>query len=69
MLAVLEQKLGAPKDGWTNQNVMTAIARLGGFLARKHDGAPGWLTIWRGWQRLTLLCEGANLMKDPKRCG
>jgi len=69
MLAVLEQKLGPPKDGWTNQNVMTAIARLGGFLARKHDGLPGWQTIWRGWQRLTLMCEGAALMKEPKRCG
>lgn len=69
MLAVLEQKFGVTKDGWTNQNVITAIARLGGFLARKHDGLPGWQTIWRGWQRLMLMCEGANLMKDQKRCG
>jgi hypothetical protein len=28
------------------------LARLGGFLARKHDGAPGVTVIWRGWQRL-----------------
>jgi len=38
MLALLEQKLGPPKGGWTNQNVLIATARLGGFLARKHDG-------------------------------
>ena len=63
MLAILEPKLGPPKGGWTNQNVLTATARLGGFLARKHDGLPGWQTIWRGWQRLMWLCEGANLMK------
>ena len=69
MLARLEQKFGLPKDGWTNQSVMTAIARLGGFLARKHDGPPGWLTIWRGWQKLMVMSEGANLMKDQKRCG
>lgn len=28
------------------------IARLGGFLNRKGDGAPGVTVIWRGWQRL-----------------
>lgn len=27
-------------------------ARLGGFLARKSDGEPGWQTLWRGWLRL-----------------
>jgi len=63
MLALLEQKLGKPKGGWTNQNVLVATARLGGFLARKHDGLPGWQTIWRGWQRLMWLSEGATLMK------
>ena len=62
MLTLLEMKLGKPKNGWTNQNVMTSIARLGGFLARKHDGMPGWQTIWRGWQRLMWMVEGVNLM-------
>jgi hypothetical protein len=64
MLLLLEKKHGPPKDGWTNENVMVAVARLGGFLARKHDGQPGWQTIWRGWQRLIWMCEGVNLMKD-----
>jgi hypothetical protein len=63
MLALLEKKLGAPKGGWTNQNVMVAIARLGGFLARKHDGSPGWQTIWRGWQRLMWMCEGLETLQ------
>lgn len=62
MLGLLESKLGKPKDGWTNKNVLIATARLGGFLARKHDGMPGWQTIWRGWQRLIWMCEGANLI-------
>jgi len=70
MLAILEQKLGPPKGGWTNQNVMLATARLGGFLARKHDGMPGWQTIWRGWQRLIWMCEGvATLNQLQNKCG
>jgi len=64
MLAILEKKLGPPKGGWSNVNVLIATARLGGFLARKHDGMPGWQTIWRGWQRLMWMCEGVNLMEQ-----
>ncbi len=37
------------------------IARLGGYLARKSDGPPGTLTLWRGWKRLTDLTEGWRL--------
>lgn len=37
------------------------IAKLGGFLARKCDGPPGTLTLWRGWKRLVDLTEGWNL--------
>lgn len=36
-------------------------ARLGGFLGRKGDGDPGWLTLWRGWQQLELLTAGFEL--------
>lgn len=57
-LAILERRFGRPKGGWSNRNVLIATARLGGFLARKHDGLPGWQTIWRGWQRLIWMCEG-----------
>jgi len=28
------------------------VAKLGGFLGRKGDGDPGWITIWRGWEKL-----------------
>ena len=37
------------------------IARLGGYLARKKDGPPGTLTLWRGWKRLADLAEGWRL--------
>ncbi len=32
--------------------MITTVARLGGFLARKGDGPPGAKTIWLGLQRL-----------------
>lgn len=28
------------------------VAKLGGFIGRKSDGEPGWITIWRGWEKL-----------------
>lgn len=37
-----------------------ALAKLGGFLARKCDGEPGWITIWRGWEKLHLMLRGAR---------
>ena len=36
------------------------LAKLGGFLGRKHDGEPGWITIWRGWEKLNLMVRGAE---------
>ena len=62
LLAILEKKLGQPKEGWTNRNLIRAVARVGGFIGRKSDGEPGWQTIWRGWQRLMWMCEGVNLI-------
>lgn len=37
------------------------VAKLGGFPARKSDGDPGWLRLWRGWLQLLDLAEGARL--------
>jgi len=37
------------------------IAKLGGYLARKSDGPPGTITLWRGWKRLADLTEGLKL--------
>jgi len=69
-LTILAAKFGAPAGGWTHQNTLVAVARLGGFLARKQDGLPGWQTIWRGWQRLMWMCEGLDtLNQTAKRCG
>lgn len=45
-----------------------ALAKLGGHLNRRHDGAAGWLVLWRGWTKLQLLVEGARGAR-LKRCG
>jgi hypothetical protein len=49
--------------------VVIWIARLGGFLARKNDGVPGIITLWRGWKRLTDLTDGWNLAMKDGTCG
>jgi hypothetical protein len=44
----------------TAKDVVLAIAMLGGFLHRKHDGQPGPTPIWRGWQFLQQLSMHFN---------
>jgi hypothetical protein len=36
----------------TIREFVRLLACLGGFLARKGDGEPGWITIWRGYTKL-----------------
>jgi len=45
------------------------VAKLGGFLGRRSDGEPGWITIWRGWEKLNTLVQGAQLVLELKKCG
>jgi hypothetical protein len=52
---------------WTVLEFMRRLAGLGGFLGRKGDGVPGWITLWRGVSKLLLLIEGRHL--GHKKCG
>jgi Transposase DDE domain len=61
MLAVLAQRSGHSPATLTIGTFWTEVARLGGYLARSHDGPPGWRTIWKGWLSLQTLLEGAHL--------
>lgn len=45
------------------------LAKLGGFLGRRSDGEPGWITIWRGWEKLNTLVRGARLAIKLNKCG
>jgi hypothetical protein len=57
-------KLLRPKIKITTMTVydfFRQLAMLGGFLGRKHDGEPGWQTIWRGYQKLHQTIIGMEL--------
>ena len=64
------RKRDLPKEPPTIKEAVAWIAKLGGHLGRKCDGPPGTVTLWRGWKRLTNLCEGAELANYiPSTCG
>jgi hypothetical protein len=49
-------------------DAVVLIAKLGGYLGRKNDGPPGWLTLWRGYRRLCALVDGYKLAQtSPPR--
>jgi hypothetical protein len=61
-IQILAAKLQQPAECFTtNRDFLRGVARLGGFLARRWDGEPGWLTIWKGWFVLSILVEGFEL--------
>ncbi len=45
-----------PVGSLTIAQALLSIAAMGGHL--KHNGAPGWQTLWRGYEKLLLLEEG-----------
>lgn len=61
-LEVLAKKISLDPEVITLRQFLIEVAKMGGFLARKNDGDPGWITIWRGWNDLQNMCEGASLM-------
>ena len=69
-IRILAAKLQQPAECFTtNRDFLRGVARLGGFLARKSDGEPGWQTIWKGWFVLMILVEGyelAQTITSPK---
>jgi hypothetical protein len=48
---------------------MTRVARLGGYLARRHDAPPGVIVMWRGFARLVDLVDGYAAGKGSQTCG
>lgn len=52
LYAYVNQGAALPEKPPTIQQAVSWIAQLGGFLARKSDGRPGTMTLWRGLQRL-----------------
>jgi hypothetical protein len=65
-LTVLCAKRNVEPQALTIQGYLREVARLSSFLARTHDGDPGWQTLWR---RLTLLDAWVNGYQRAKKCG
>lgn len=63
MVRILKKRY-PPKDQLTRRWLWIAVAKLGGFMARKGDGDPGWLVLWRGWQTLRFLLEGYEIQLE-----
>jgi hypothetical protein len=60
-LAVLAVRSGLSPSMMTVGTFWIQVARLGGYLARRGDGPPGWKTLWKGWLHLQTLLEGVHL--------
>jgi len=58
-LQVLAQVL--KRELSTVEDVALAVGRLGGHMNRNSDGLPGWMTLWRGMNKLRGLVEGVRL--------
>ena len=63
MLKAVSPKINRVHD-ITVRQFYREVAKLGGFLARKGDGEPGWITTWRGWEKLNTLVTAAMLAKQ-----
>lgn len=60
-------RTGKHKRIRTARDFLRGLAGLGGHLGRKSDGEPGWITLWRGFNKLHLLLRGAATIN--KKCG
>lgn len=56
-----------PGQTLTIQQFVRHLAGLGGHLGRKCDGQPGWITLWRGLEKLLLILRGVRAAR--KKCG
>ena len=66
-LEVLGKILQRPRPIQTIRDFLCSVASLGGFLGRKSDGEPGWMTIWRGLDTLLVALRGYRAGR--RKCG
>jgi hypothetical protein len=62
MVQVLALRYKAIAATLTLAEFWKRVARLGGHIGRSSDGDPGWRTLWKGWQLLSDLTDGARLL-------
>jgi hypothetical protein len=54
-LTALQRLRPTRQTNWTVRRFYHELAGLGGFLGRKGDGEPGWLTLWHGFEKLAMV--------------
>ena len=64
-LAALRARSGKPLV--TVREAALALGRLGGHLNRKGDDLPGWITLWRGWQKLESMVAGVEIDRQQRK--
>ena len=62
-ITILKFKFPKESTDLTPQRLLFLVARLGGFIGRKSDGVPGWITLMRGMYDLLLLEHGFTMAK------
>jgi len=60
-IRLIRRLLGWGRKRLTVRDFVRGVAKLGGFLGRRHDGEPGVRALWRGYERLQDLVLGAQL--------
>ena len=60
-IEVLTQVRKKSSEGLTIRQFVNMLGGLGGHLGRKRDGNPGWITLWRGLEKLLLILRGTRL--------
>lgn len=61
LLALVAAQAHHPPSQMTTADFWREVARLGGYLARRRDGPPGWKTLWQGWLHVQTLLDGVHL--------
>jgi hypothetical protein len=52
---------------WSIRDFTLALGRLGGHQNRRSDGMPGWITLWRGYERLTTMLDFRQALRKAGR--
>lgn len=66
LLAAVRKLPPEKAERLTIREFVRQLAGLGGHLLRKCDGEPGWITLWRGLEKLQLMHRGLVAMQ---KCG
>jgi hypothetical protein len=64
----MNEQVKPPRTSPSLRQAVRWIAKLGGFLGRRHDGEPGPIVLWRGLQQLRAI-TAAWIRFGHEKCG